>query len=85
MVEITHWIPVSAPSPEEAERLAASTHDLGAHDCMPEVNVHDFAESPMVEEVVPLGESQNRTIRQILEADRRAGGGGGGRGGRLED
>lgn len=71
MVEITHWVPVSARTREEAENLAASEPNLGAHDCMPEVIAHDF-EDGGDEEIVPIGEGQGRTIRQILEADRRA-------------
>lgn len=79
MVEITHWVPVSARTREEAENLAASEPSLGAHDCMPEVIAHDFEDDDGVErftlgdeEIVPIGEGQGRTIRQILEADRRA-------------
>jgi hypothetical protein len=78
MVEITHWVPVSARTREEAENLAASEPNLGAHDCMPEVIAHDFEDGGGAlhfsdhEEIVPIGEGQGRTIRQILEADRRA-------------
>lgn len=72
VVNVTRWVPVSASSQEEAEKLAASTPDLRVHDRARYVVAHTYIEGYDNGEVVPLGERQGRTIRQILEAERRA-------------